>query len=249
MILYLIRHGRQDSTDCNVNVPLSPEGRRQAQLLGERMKQYPIDAVYSSDLIRAEQTARIAFEGRDDLLQDLQIRQALAEVDFGLLTGRPDSEVKEFYREYYQRQTELFQEGRIQRGSALDEVNEFVGDFFVPSEEIWYPEGESGPGVLGRLMPVVHEWVESGKKNIAVMTHGGVIRVLLASLFGGDFAKRLMFGSSLENCSITELHYAEEKQGFYLERFNDYAHLEREPALMRKYFFGGEDGAAQSNVQ
>ena len=45
MIIYLIRHGRQNSTDCNVNVPLSAEGIRQAELLGERMKNYKIDAL------------------------------------------------------------------------------------------------------------------------------------------------------------------------------------------------------------
>ena len=33
MELYLIRHGRQSSRLCNVNVDLSPEGRRQAALL------------------------------------------------------------------------------------------------------------------------------------------------------------------------------------------------------------------------
>lgn len=241
MILYLIRHGRQNSTDCNVNVPLSPEGERQAQLLGERMKRYPVDALYSSDLIRAEQTARIAFANRNNLTNQLQIRPGLAEVDFGSLTGRPDCEVKAFYREYYEEQRELFEEGRIQKGNALDEVNEFVGDFFVPTEEIWYPEGESGPEVLSRLMPVIEEWIDSGKQHIAVVTHGGVIRILLTALFGGDFAKRLMFGTSLENCSITQLHFDEEKQGFYLDRFNDYAHLEQEPELLRHHFVPGND--------
>ena len=38
MIIYLIRHGRQNSSDCNVNVPLSKEGQMQAELLGKRMK-------------------------------------------------------------------------------------------------------------------------------------------------------------------------------------------------------------------
>ena len=33
MVIYLIRHARQNSTDCNVNVPLSAEGRKQAELL------------------------------------------------------------------------------------------------------------------------------------------------------------------------------------------------------------------------
>lgn len=37
MELYLIRHGRQSSRLCNVNVDLSPDGRRQAILLGHRL--------------------------------------------------------------------------------------------------------------------------------------------------------------------------------------------------------------------
>lgn len=236
MIIYLIRHGRQNSSDCNVNVELAPEGEQQAKLLGERMKRYPVDVLYSSDLIRAEQTARLAFAERQELVENLQIRSGLAEVDFGELTGQPDSVVKKFYRDYYQEQLDRFAEGRIQKGNALDEVNEFVGDFFVPTEEIWYPEGESGAGVLARVMPVVQEWIESGYEQIAVVTHGGVIRILLTALFGGDFAKRLMFGTSLENCSITQIHFDKEKHGFYLDRFNDYAHLEQAPALLRNHF-------------
>ena len=43
MKLYLIRHGRQNSRLCNVNVDLCEEGYRQAALLGERLfpKKYP----------------------------------------------------------------------------------------------------------------------------------------------------------------------------------------------------------------
>lgn len=233
MIIYLIRHGRQDSTDCNVDVPLSEKGRRQASLLGERMKKYKLDALYSSNLIRAVETAETAFAYNKELVGNIQVRPGLAEMDFGILTGRKDKEVKKFYKEYYKEQTDRFMEGRMQSGTALDEVNAFIGDFFVPPEEMWYPEGENGPMVLGRLMPVIREWIESGRKNIAVVTHGGVIRIILCAFFGGDFAKRLMFGTSLENCSITQIHYDEEKNGFYLDRFNDYAHLEDTPELLR----------------
>jgi probable phosphoglycerate mutase len=236
MIIYLIRHGRQNSSACNVNVELAPEGETQARLLGKRMEKYPVDVLYSSDLIRAKQTARIAFEGRGDLVDRMQIRPGLAEVDFGELTGVDDEQVKEFYGEYYQEQLDRFAEGRVQTGNALEEVNEFVGDFFVPTEEIWYPGGESGAGVMARVMPVVREWIEQEYGSVAVVTHGGVIRILLTALFGGDFAKRLMFGKSLENCSITQIHFDEEKNGFYLDRFNDYAHLEQDPALLRSCF-------------
>lgn len=236
MIIYLIRHGRQCSPDCNVNVPLSKEGRMQACLLGERMKRYNVDALYSSTLVRAVETAKIAFAYNKELSGNIQVRQGLEEADFGILTGQKDEVVKKFYKEYYQEQLDKFVEGRVQRGTALEEVNTFIGGFFVPPEEIWYPEGENGAMVLERVMPVLTEWIESGKKSIAVVTHGGVIRILLCSLFGGDFARRLMFGTSLENCSITQLHYDEEKNGFFLDRFNDYAHIEEKPELLRSNF-------------
>lgn len=235
MTIYLIRHGRQNSSDCNVNVPLAKKGHMQARLLGERMKTYKLDAIYSSDLIRAVETAKTAFSYDKGLVQNLQIRPGIAEIDFGILTGQKDEEVKKFYKEYYKEQLDKFIEGRVQHGTALDEVNVFVGDFFVPPEEMWYPEGENGSMVLERVMPVIKEWIESGKKSIAVVTHGGVIRVLLCALFGGDFAKRLMFGTSLENCSITQIHYDEEKNGFFLDRFNDFAHLEAYPELLRGF--------------
>ena len=62
MRILLIRHGRQNSPLCNVDVPLAEEGRRQAELLGERLSGEQIDAVWSSNLIRAVETADIINE-------------------------------------------------------------------------------------------------------------------------------------------------------------------------------------------
>lgn len=238
MNIYLIRHGRQSSSACNVDVPLADAGRRQAERLGKRLSRYPLDALYSSHLIRAVETAKIACADRKELIDTLQIRSGIAEMGFGELTGKPDPEVKRFYKDYYKEQYRLFQEGRMAVGSALDEVNELIGEFFVPPEEMWYPGGENGAMVLQRAIPVIREWIDSGKEHIAVVTHGGFIRVLLCAIFGGDFAKRLMFGTSLENCSITQIHYDPELHGFFLDRFNDYAHLEGEAELMRGIWKG-----------
>lgn len=233
MIIYFIRHGRQSSSACNVDVPLAEAGKQQAALLGKRMANYPIDALYCSNLMRAEETARIAFWDRPELVDNLQIRPGLAEMDFGSLTGMPDPEVKQFYKDYYKKQQKLFGEKGPATGSALDEVNVFIGKYFVPPEEMSYPDGENCSQVMKRLMPVVQEWIYSDKEYIAVVCHGGVIRVLLSALFGGDFAKRLQFGTSLENCSITQVHYDEALKGFFLDRFNDAAHLEGHPELAR----------------
>ena len=60
--------------------------------------------------------------------------------------------------------------------------------------------------VLERLLPVVKEWIEKPYQNIAVVSHGGLIRILLCALFGGDFAKRLQFGIAIRaECVYTVL--------------------------------------------
>ena len=87
MRIYLIRHGRQNSPLCNVNVPLSDAGRRQAELLGERLKKESIDAVWSSDLIRARETADIINE---KIRAPRFIREGLREISFGDLEGLSD---------------------------------------------------------------------------------------------------------------------------------------------------------------
>lgn len=232
MIFYLIRHGRQSSSACNVDVPLSEAGRKQAELLGRRMQRYPVDALYSSDLIRAVETARIAFAHRPDLLKEHQIIPDFKEFDFGDLTGCPDARVKEFYGKYYEENILQFkdEDKRLPAAAATTQK------YFVPTTEMAYPGGEDGYMLLERVLPELEKILATGKRHVVIVTHGGVIRVLLSALFGGDVRKRLLFGTSLENCGITQIHYDEEKGGFFLDRFNDYAHIEECEALMRRNF-------------
>ncbi len=58
--LLLIRHAlpnRVELTEGRADPPLSPEGERQAELLGDWLKHEHIHAVYASHLTRAQQTA------------------------------------------------------------------------------------------------------------------------------------------------------------------------------------------------
>ena len=60
MILYIARHGESLGNTGEDNGPdpkLSEKGRIQASLLGERMQKIKLDAVFSSPLIRAVETA------------------------------------------------------------------------------------------------------------------------------------------------------------------------------------------------
>ena len=49
--IYLIRHGRQCSKLCNVDVELDEVGRRQAELAGQRLQSYGLEKLYSSELL------------------------------------------------------------------------------------------------------------------------------------------------------------------------------------------------------
>ncbi|MCC4909735.1 histidine phosphatase family protein [Microbacterium sp. cx-59] len=61
--IYLVRHGEhQDAEHGLVDGQLSPRGRRQAELIADRLSGVPFDAVWHSPLVRAAETARAVAE-------------------------------------------------------------------------------------------------------------------------------------------------------------------------------------------
>ena len=97
-ILLLIRHATNDYVKTgrlpgqSPNIHLNEEGRKQAEALSAWLDKRPIDAVYSSQLERAIETAwRIA--GPRQL--PLFIRPALADIDNGDFTGKIIKELGE----------------------------------------------------------------------------------------------------------------------------------------------------------
>lgn len=211
MRIFLIRHGRQNSSACNVNVPLCEEGKIQAQLTGERLKKYSIGLLYSSKLIRAVETAAIINES---LSVEYRQDEALRELSFGAMEGMEDNSFRQVYKDFFEKQWKM-------------------------EEDLPYPEGENARDGYSRAMPVINRIIKEAcdlqVKNIAIVTHGGLIRSILSGLVGESFEKRLIFGKSLENTSITELNYNLEKGIFTIERFNDYAHIEDHRSLLRSY--------------
>ena len=182
----LIRHGRQCSKLCNVDVELDEAGREQALLLGKRLVNTPVEKIYSSDLKRAIETAEIINENLHlvhEVIPDIQ------EINFGGFTGKTDEQIRRQY-------------GAFRKERSLHR------------EDLPYPEGgECGEDVIRRVMPRLYELCEREENTVAVVTHGGVIRSVCAS--------------------ITELLYDPDGKRFFLERFNDYAHLEGRSSLLR----------------
>lgn len=204
MKIYLIRHARQISRLCNDNTGLCKEGVRQAELAAERLSRYSIGCLYSSDLLRAVETAEIIntyLDGNTGVKLEHRIRMGLREADFGELTGLRDEVIAERFAE-------------------------FMENRFAAAEDWRYPGGENGSEVAIRAMEVLNEILVSGTENTAVVTHGGTIRCLLSLLFQKGQTDRLVFGKQFRHGSITEIYYEAPAKRFYLERFNDYAHLE-----------------------
>ena len=114
--IYLIRHGRQDSGLCNVDVSLSKEGRQQAHLVGQRLKNYEINRVYSSNLKRAVETAGIIREELGFEERGNQQFPELRETDFGDMTGLSDLRIpggengKEVFERMYKKIDDIVKE-------------------------------------------------------------------------------------------------------------------------------------------
>lgn len=210
MRLILIRHGRQSSPLCNVNVDLSEVGRQQAGLLAERLKEFTPDRIYVSGLIRAKQTAEILFGTNAVFLE----REELNEISFGDMTGGADSHNVVLFPEYFAAKKKK-------------------------ADNLRMPGGECPTEVFDRAVEVVKEAVASGAETVVFVTHGGVIRALTAGLLGLGAGQMLRIADSLEHTSVTELKYSEEADCFSLERLNDASHLEGRPELSRSAWAKG----------
>jgi broad specificity phosphatase PhoE len=99
--ILLVRHGE---TDWNVerrvqghsDRPLNDTGRRQAIELATALADERVDAVYSSDLVRAHETARILAERKG---LGVTVVPELREKDFGTWEGFTDREILERFPE------------------------------------------------------------------------------------------------------------------------------------------------------
>lgn len=210
MRLILIRHGRQSSPLCNVDVDLSEVGRQQAKLLALRLENLKPDRIYTSGLLRAKQTAEILFGTDVPFLE----REALNEISFGDMTGEADSRNAVLFPEYFAAKKKK-------------------------ADNLRLPGGECPTEVFDRAVTVVQEAVASGDETIVFVTHGGVIRALVAGLLGLGAGKMLRIADGLEHTSVTELNYSAVAKCFSLERLNDASHLEGKPELSRSAWAKG----------
>lgn len=84
-----------------------------------------------------------------------------------------------------------------------------------------FPQGENIGKFVDRVAAVTERLVRSSENNIAVVSHGGVIRIMICLLLGIDPSKYLSF--DVDYASITEMKIADGRG--VLARLNDTSHL------------------------
>ncbi len=184
--LYLIRHGATANNRARparlqgrrTDPELSDEGLAQAQATAELLSADPFDAVYSSPLLRAMQTAEtiatphgLSVEPVDDLM----------EVDVGVWEGQPWDVVEREYAEAYR----LFMEDAS--------VHPYYG-------------GENMQSVHDRVVPAITKLLADNLgRRIAAIAHNCVNRSYLAHLL--NLPLRDYRSIPQDNCGVNLVRY------------------------------------------
>jgi probable phosphoglycerate mutase len=179
--ILLARHGETDWNAVgrwqgHTDRALTERGRRQAAELAERLVDAEIDAVYSSDLLRAVETAEPVAKR---LGLPLQTLPELREVDVGTWAGLTRDEVAERFPDGFRRWSE-WQTG-WEDGETYDEM---------------------GERVVGAILRVAGEH-DGGR--ILVVSHGGAIRALHAAAAGIDLATFRQLRPVVQNAGVTSV--------------------------------------------
>jgi broad specificity phosphatase PhoE len=154
-----IRHAETEMAGrfCGHSDPeLDAQGRMQLTPLAHLLSGEPIDIVYSSDLRRASATAQ-AIAAVREIPQ--VVRPALREIDFGQWEGLSWEQIEQLDPAY---------------------ARKWMGRY----PHLAAPSGESFQAFEARVLEEVKFLLDSNRGPIAVVTHGGVLRVVLRHLCG-----------------------------------------------------------------
>jgi broad specificity phosphatase PhoE len=161
-IILLARHGQSDWNATrrwqgHADRPLTERGRAQASALAERLAHIDLDAVYSSDLRRAADTARVVAEAQGLGLVQLP---ELREVDVGSWSGLTRDEAEDRFPDGFSRWREGF--------PGWDDGEDY---------------DEMAQRVIGAVVQIALAH-EDGRA--LVVSHGGPIRAIHAAALGLD---------------------------------------------------------------
>ena len=181
--LYLIRHGETDYNNAlrfqgQTDIPLYQKGIEQAEKAADFFRDIPLQAIYTSTLIRAKTTAEIIAGVKG---MDVQETDALREMSFGIWENMNSKDIQKKYAKEWK-------------------------DFFASPARTTIPQGESMLDVQKRAYPTVQEILDRYPEgDVAFVAHGGIIRVLMCTMLGLDLNRA--WHLHVGNASITCFYY------------------------------------------
>lgn len=208
--IWLLRHGQTTANAQEViqgpriDAPLSELGQRQAASLGEALAAEPLAAIYSSPLVRARDTAAAVVRHHHDERTRgklaVQVVPDLYEMDYGAFVGQPYQAIR-------------------------DEMDQVLDAWRMGFTDEPFPGGESALLAQTRIRPFAHRLVEAAAapdRHVAVVAHGRINRVLIATLTGAGLTRLEEFPQS--NACINELG-VDGPVAVTVRRLNDTRHL------------------------
>jgi len=167
--LWLVRHGvtawNHEKRFCgHSDVPLSEPGNQQAQWLAGQLHSRSIAALYSSDLQRAQQTATRIAQHHEQLA--IRASEVWRELFFGDWEGLTYTQIAEQYPLHT--------------------------DFFTDPVHTVPPNGEKFPHFRQRVYTALQTLIrfdETIPGDLVLVSHGGVIRLLLCFILGIPVAR------------------------------------------------------------
>ena len=168
MNIYIVRHGETKSNEQGrlqgwTNDPLNDMGVLLARETGKAMKGIRFNAVFSSSLVRAYNTAEIILResGNDN---PIQIDDRIKEICMGDFEGKK------------------FKPGECEVDPAA------VKQFFInPMEAPGFPNGESVRDVMARTQDFLKDVATKDYESVLIATHGCALRCMLNFLYENPF--------------------------------------------------------------
>jgi alpha-ribazole phosphatase/probable phosphoglycerate mutase len=183
--VWLLRHTATDAEAGRCygrqDIPLSAEGIQHAETIAREFQPQSISRVYSSTLRRASETARIVAARERWTVDTLD---GLREIDFGDLEGLSFDEIEQRFPDVFKSWMETPAETR-------------------------FPNGESFKRMQTRVLTAMQSILERHRQeSILIVTHTGVIRVILGQALGIPDGRIFRLGQQFG--AINRIDYFEE---------------------------------------
>jgi broad specificity phosphatase PhoE len=206
--IYFVRHGESEGNVASAiqsgEVPLTANGKKQAEFIADRFTELPIEVIVSSTMLRAQETANII---------SAKINAEVISSELLIERRHPSLQV-----------------GKKKTDSQVVESEKLIFENFG-QEDYKFSDEENFVDLKDRASQILDFFAHRPEKDILVVSHGFIMRIILAVVvIGKDLSaqqcKQFISAFHMENTGVTIFDYDETKDNpWRVWVWNDHAHL------------------------